>query len=80
MSETSVLLMEMEPVDRASGMNEPVIWKDFAEIIEKEYGIQKKIGKVSRQEYYEMGRAGCLIVQTGEGRLYGDIILIKGVI
>ena len=78
--EAPALLMEMETVDRAFGMNEPAIWKDFAEIIEKEYGSEKKIGKVSRQEYYDLSKAGCLIVQTGEERLYGDIILIKGVL
>lgn len=78
--EAPVLLMDMEPEDRTSGMNKPSIWKDFAEIIEKEYGSEKRIGKVSRQEYYNMSKAGSLIVQTGEERLYGDIILIKGVL
>lgn len=74
------LLMEMEPEDRNSGMDEPAIWSEFTDIIRREYGKEKKVGKISRQEYYDMSKEACLIIQTGEERLYGDIILVKGVL
>ncbi len=79
-SKEPALLMELEPGDKNAGMDDPVIWSEFTDIIKREYGKEKKVGKISRQEYYDMSKAACLIVQTGEERLYGDIILIKGVI
>lgn len=79
-SNEPALLMELEPEDKASGMPEPVIWNDFSNIIFEEYGSDKKLGKVTRQEFYNLSKEAFLIIQTGEERLYGDLLLIKGVI
>lgn len=78
--EEPALLMEMEPEDRNSGMEEPEIWNELSDIVRKEYGTDKKIGKISRQKYYDISKEAYLIIQTGEERLYGDIILVKGVV
>jgi L-fucose mutarotase len=78
--EEPALLMEMEPEDRNSGMEEPEIWNELSDIVRKEYGQDKKIGKISRQKYYDISKEAYLIIQTGEERLYGDIILVKGVV
>ena len=75
-----VQLMQIEPEDRARGMPDPEIWGDFCEIICKEYGNVKQVGKVSRQDFYDMSKDAYLIIQTGEERLYGDLILVKGVV
>lgn len=39
-----------------------------------------KVGSVERFEFYERTKKCFAVVQTGEGRLYGNIILTKGVI
>ncbi|WP_022705566.1 RbsD/FucU family protein [Pseudorhodobacter ferrugineus] len=39
-----------------------------------------KVGSVERFAFYERAKRCFAIVQTGEGRLYGNIILTKGVI
>ncbi len=74
-----VLLMDMTQQDCLT-MDEPVIWRDFTDIIQNEYGCEKKIGKLSRTEVYKKSENSYCIIQTGEERLYGNILLIKGVI
>jgi L-fucose mutarotase len=39
-----------------------------------------KIGSIERFAFYERAAKAFAIVQTGETRLYGNIILTKGVI
>lgn len=79
-SKEPALLMELEPEDRVNGIEEPDIWRDFSDIIWREYGKDKVIGKISRQTFYNLSKDASLIIQTGEERLYGDLILIKGVV
>lgn len=64
----------MQVVDDAKAVPEAVA--EFTAII----GARGKVGKVERFAFYERARRCFAIVQTGEGRLYGNIILTKGVI
>lgn len=43
-------------------------------------GDRGKVGSIERFAFYERAKKCFAIVQTGEGRLYGNIILTKGVI
>jgi L-fucose mutarotase len=43
-------------------------------------GSRARVGSVERFAFYERAKQCFAIVQTGEGRLYGNIILTKGVI
>lgn len=79
-SKEPVLLMDMESEDSQLGMSEPEIWNEFEKIIHCEYGCERKVGKISRQQFYDISKDASVIVQTGEERLYGNIILVKGVI
>lgn len=54
----------------------PAAVADFTALI----GARGKVGSVERFAFYERARRCFAIVQTGEGRLYGNIILTKGVI
>ena len=74
-----VLLMDMTKEDRVI-MDEPGIWEEFRSMILKEYGNGKSVGKLSRNEFYEVSKDCYLIIQSGEERLYGNIILVKGVV
>ena len=73
------LLMDMTEEDRKT-MPEPDTWAEFTEVIHKVYGKEKKVGKLSREGFYEASKDAYLIIQSGEERLYGNILLIKGVV
>ena len=76
--DTPALLMDMDPKDKAAGMAEPELWKIFGDIVEESY--DKKTGKVARNDFYKWAQDCYAVIQTGESRLYGNIILIKGVV
>jgi L-fucose mutarotase len=57
---------------------EPVM--DAFETIIKRHEPTMALGSLERFAFYERVRAGYAIVQSGERRLYGNIILKKGVI
>lgn len=58
----------------------PEIVGSFQEIIDKTADHPAKIGSLERFAFYERASSACAIVQTGETRLYGNIIIKKGVI
>ncbi|MEM9632647.1 MAG: L-fucose mutarotase [Pseudomonadota bacterium] len=53
---------------------------DFQNIIDKTADNPKQIQTLERFAFYERAATAFAIVQTGERRLYGNIILKKGVI
>ena len=71
--------MDMDPKDKAAGMKEPELWGIFSKIVSDTYP-DKKTGFVSRNDFYEWARDSYAVIQTGEARLYGNIILVKGVV
>lgn len=72
------LIMDLEPEDKNKGMGDPQIWSEFNLIVNKLH--KKTVEKISRQDFYERSKKSVAIIQTGEKRLYGDIILVKGVL
>jgi len=58
----------------------PEVVKAFQEIIDRVADNPAKIGGLERFDFYERSQAAYVVVQTGEKRLYGNIILKKGVI
>lgn len=75
--EEPAYIMDLEPKDKANGMETPDIWNEFSSLL-KYYN--KKYQKISRQAFYDMSKKSSVIIQTGEERLYGNIILVKGVL
>ena len=57
----------------------PVIWEDYKVLLEKHYP-GTAIKEFERFAFYEQAEKAYLVIQTGEGALYGNIILKKGVI
>jgi L-fucose mutarotase len=53
---------------------------EFQRIIDTEADHPAKIQAVERFEFYEQAKRAYCIVQTTERRLYGNIILKKGVV
>lgn len=58
----------------------PEIVSEFQTIIEKTADNPAKITGVERFDFYDRAKSAFVVVQTGETRLYGNIILKKGVI
>ncbi|MEO9515105.1 MAG: RbsD/FucU domain-containing protein [Paracoccaceae bacterium] len=54
--------------------------KDFQSIINETAKTPSEIQSLERFAFYEHAAKACAVVQTGERRLYGNIILKKGVI
>lgn len=63
--------------DRAA---RPPIVDEFQDIINRVSDNPVQVSPVERFAFYDLCRAAHGIVQTGESRLYGNIILKKGVI
>ena len=68
----------MNPVEK--GAKEPPIFSEFREIIAKREGGNFKLATLERFKFYERAQDSFAIVATGERRLYGNIILKKGII
>ncbi len=58
----------------------PPVVAEFQEIIDRVADAPARIGGLERFAFYERARKGYVVLQTGETRLYGNIILKKGVI
>lgn len=57
----------------------PPIFGEFEQIIAK-HEPAAKFSTIERFTFYDRARGASAVVQTGEGRLYGNILLKKGVI
>ncbi len=58
----------------------PPVCKDFQEIIDKHEEQPVRLGPIERFAFYERAKDAYAIIATGETRLFGNIILKKGVI
>jgi L-fucose mutarotase len=59
---------------------EQPIFGEFRTIIERHEGSGFRLASLERFAFYERAKAAYAIVATGEARLYGNIILKKGVV
>ena len=73
-----MIFMQMAPEHRAAGWKTPV-WDVYAAIVAEagERGVREE---VERMAFYERAKRAFAVVATGEGALYGNLILKKGVI
>ncbi|POF34222.1 RbsD/FucU family protein [Roseibium marinum] len=58
----------------------PPVVAEFQKIVDERADIPVKIGGLERHAFYQRSREAFVILQTGETRLYGNILLKKGVI
>ena len=59
---------------------EQPIFAEFREVVARRESPQMRLAALERFAFYERARAAYAIVPTGERRLYGNIILKKGVV
>ena len=75
--EKPVNLMQVVPGDNV----ETPVWTDYERIVqEADARGGKAIGQIERFAFYEEARKAYAIVATGEGALYANIMLQKGVV
>ncbi|MDO9418134.1 RbsD/FucU family protein [Pararhizobium sp.] len=72
-------------VDQPAGVmnapdERPAIFAEFEESIVKGEGRPLDLELIGRFEFYDRAEAAYAIIATGERRLYGNIILKKGVV
>lgn len=58
----------------------PGIYSEFTALINGSEGRDIKLEPIDRFEFYDRAKAAYAVVSTGERRLYGNIILKKGII
>jgi len=68
----------MEVVEQAD--LELPIFDEFREVIARHAGVRMRLAALERFAFYERTRKAFRIVATGEDRLYGNILLKKGII
>jgi len=72
-------VMDLTKEDKAKGMKPPAAWEDFRSILRPRYG-EIELGLIERFDFYERARKAYAVVQTGEERQYGNLLLVKGVV
>ncbi len=74
--EAPVSLMQVVPGDP---VGTPPVWEKYRAIVEK-YEPGTRFEQVERFAFYERAKKAYAVVATGEGALYANIILKKGVV
>ncbi len=72
-TDAPTLIMDMTDGDKAKGMPEPTIWPEYE-------ALCGSVKKLERYEFYERAKKAYAVIQTGEERQYGNLILVKGVV
>lgn len=76
-TEFPVCVMALTDSDKVRGMPEPEIWNEFREIMRREEPFAV-LGEIERFEFYERAKKAYAVIQSGEERQYGNLLLVKG--
>lgn len=74
------LVMDLTDGDKAANMPTPVMWEQYREVLQKEYNEKTELGKLERFAFYERTQKAYAVIQTGEERQYGNLLVVKGVV
>jgi len=74
--EIPVSLMEVVPGDTV----ETPIWDEYKTIVKKHNSDFKDFNFIERFEFYERAKKAFAVVATGEGALYANVMIRKGVV
>lgn len=70
-------VMQITDSDRARGMARPPIFDEFERILAPVYG-DLGVFEIERFHFYDVAKEAFAVIQTGEERIYGNLILTKG--
>jgi L-fucose mutarotase len=71
-----VIMMQIASGDRL----DPAVESDYLQVMRKHQPDAPSPVRIERNLFYERARGAFVVVMTGESRIYGNIILKKGVI
>ncbi len=74
--EAPLALMQVVPGDPVV----PTIWDEYQRIADAREGRKVAVEKIERFAFYERARKAYAVVASGEGAIYANIILRKGVV
>lgn len=72
--EAPACVMALTQSDQVKGMPEPEVWQVYRELT----GVE--LGQIERFAFYGRARQAYAVIQTGEERQYGNLLLVKGVV
>ena len=75
-AEANAVLMEVVPGDKV----ETPIWAEYEGVLKNAEGDAVRMGHIERFAFYERAKKAYAVIATGEGALYANLILKKGVI
>lgn len=58
----------------------PEVLRDYQNVIDDTADVPAKISRIDRFDFYDRSKLASAVVQTGEGRVYGNLILKKGIV
>ena len=58
----------------------PPVCQEFQQVVDAAAGRHRELDRIERFAFYERAKAAFAIVVTGERRLYGNLLLKKGII
>ena len=76
-TEHPACVMDLTDGDKAKGMPTPIAWTDYCRTLAGNYP-QMELGKIERFDFYEKAKRAYAVIQTGEERVYGNLLLVKG--
>jgi L-fucose mutarotase len=79
-SDYPAALMDLTDSDKKMGMPVPGIWAEYEEILSEASQKRVEIELMERYAFYERAQKAFAVIQTGEEKQYGNLILVKGVI
>lgn len=71
-------VMDLTDGDKAKGMQPPRMWNEYEDLVKRNGG--DGVEKLERLAFYERAKKAYCVIQTGEERQYGNLILVKGVV
>ena len=72
-TDAPAVVMALTESDVLKGMARPVIWDAFE-------SVAGPVTELERFAFYERAKKAYCVIQTGEERQYGNLLLVKGVV
>ena len=73
-------IMDLTDGDKRKKMSTPEVWGVYETILKQMDDSFEELGKIERYAFYERTKNAYVVIQTGEERQYGNLLLIKGVV
>lgn len=73
-SDTPLMGMKITDSDAKKGMARPAILREY------EKALNHPVSEIERFAFYEKAKDAYAVIQTGEERIYGNLIIVKGVV